>query len=404
MNVTTIGRILGRSLGFAAVWLAVALTISACAPPAQPSPTAPAKQQGQPAPTTAPAKAAATPAATSAPAKPAASPAAKAAFDERAVANFYRGKTVRIIVATTAGSLFDAWGRMMARHLPKYLPGNPTMIVENMPGAGHVIGANYLYNQAPKDGTVIGTFVETQVVNQLKGGEGIQFDMAQFNWLGAVTSSNTACLARTDIGAQIRTIQDLLGPSAREAVFATTGPGSDGYEYPMLMKELLGAKIKLVSGYPGNQEVRLAIENGEAEAYCATWDAVRRSVEPWKEAGHPPYAIIVQEGKERHPELKDVPLMHELAQSEEDKLMFHLASGASNYAKPYAAPPGTPPDRVAALRQAFMAVFKDAELIAEAQKGGLDFDPRPGEEVQTAFKSLLDTPKDMVERYKRLVS
>jgi len=322
--------------------------------------------------------------------------------DARAVEDFYRGKTIRVIVGTTAGALFDAWARLLARHMPKYIPGNPTMVVENMPGAGFLIAANYLYNVAPKDGTTIGTFVETQVINQLTGGKGIEFDMAQYQWIGAVIGTNLACVVRTDTAAKISDVKDILGPSARESVFGTTGPGSTGYEYTLLVKELLGANIKLVSGYPGNQEVRLAIEKGEADGYCATWDAVRRGLEPWKAAGKPAYKVIVQAGASRHPDIPEVPLSSELAKNDDDRLMFKLMHGPSNFATPYAAPPGTPPERVEALRQAFAAAFKDPELIAEANKSQLDFEPRTGPQVEAGFKEILATPKAAAERFAKL--
>jgi tripartite-type tricarboxylate transporter receptor subunit TctC len=424
--------------------LTLTLLLAACAPAAPASPTAaPAKptEAPKPAATAAPAKAAEakpaaspaakveakaaeakpaeakpapSPAAKSAEAKPAASPAAKpaakpalskaegAAFDEKAVADFYRGKTLRIIVATTAGSLFDNWGRIMGRHMPKHIPGNPNIVVENMAGAGHVIGANHVFNVAPKDGTVFGTFVETQVINQMTGGQGIQFDMAKYNWLGSVSSSNIACLVRTDL-APVNSYQDMLKPDAREIVFATTGPGSSGYEYPLLMKELTGAKIKLVTGYPGNQEVRLAIEKGEAEGYCATWDAVKRSLEPWIQAGKPPYKIVAQEGKERHPDLKDVPLAQEFVKNADDKRILQILNVPNQYAKPYALPPGVPMDRVEALRAAFLASFNDPELKAEADKGQLEYSPSPGPELQAAFTDVLASPPAIVQRFRTLL-
>ena len=399
-----------RLLGVASAAL---LAVSACAPAAPTSkPAEPAKpvaepQKPQPAaapsvqPAAEPAKPAASPAA-AAPAAPAAAAAPK--VDVKAIEDFYKGKTVRVIVATTAGSAFDAWGRLIARHMPKHLPGSPTMIVENMPGAGQLIGANFLYNIAPKDGTTIGTFVETHVTNQLTGGKGIEFDIAKFNWIGAVQSSNIACLARTDAGSKAPDLAAMIGPNAPEAIFGTTGPGTNGYDFPFLMKQLLGVNIKLVSGYPGNQEVRLAIETGEIQAYCATWDAVKRGLEPWKAAGTPPYKILVQEGAERHPDIKDVPLLHDLAKSEDDKRMFILLSGPSNYTRPFAAPPGTPPDRVEALRQAFMETFKDPELIQETKKADLDYDPRTGAQVQAGFIEILNTPKESAERFTKLMA
>jgi tripartite-type tricarboxylate transporter receptor subunit TctC len=382
------------------------LSLSACAPAAAPPPTAPpAKPTEAPKPAAAAAPTAAVAAPTAAPAPPAAQAAAAAPkADPKAIEEFYKGKTVRVIVATTAGSVFDAWGRLVARHMPKHLPGNPNMIVENMPGAGHLIGANHLYNVAPKDGTAIGTFVETQVTNQLVGGKGIEFDMAKFNWIGSVQASNVTCVARSDTSNKITDLSALIGPSSKEVVFGTTGPGTNSYDFPSLMKQVLGANLRLVSGYPGNQEVRKAIEGGEVEAYCATWDAVGRGLEPWKQAGAPPYVILVQEGEQRHLELQDVPLMRELAKTEDDKLMFKVLSGPSSFTRPFAAPPGTPPERVEALRQAFMDVFEDPELIDEAKKASLDFEPKSGAQVQAGMQEVLNTPPAAAERFTKLMT
>jgi tripartite-type tricarboxylate transporter receptor subunit TctC len=384
------------------------LVLSACAPaPAAPT-AAPSKPTAAPAaaPTVAPAAPA--PTATAPAAKPAEQPAPTAAaapprLDAKVVEEFYKGKTIRVIVATTAGSTYDAWARLLARHMPKYIPGNPSMIVENMPGAGHLIGANHLYNAAPKDGSVIGTFVETQVNNQLTGGKGIEFDMAKFSWIGAVQPANVVCIARSDTPNKITDLSTIIGPNAKETIFGTTGPGTSSYDYPQMMKSVLGANIKLVSGYPGNQEVRKAIEGGEVEAYCATWEAVRRGLEPWKQAGTPPYKILIQEGEQKLTDLADVPQMRDLAKTEEDKLMFKVLSTPANFTRPYMAPPGVPLERVEALRQAFMDAFKDPELAQEAQKADLEFDPRPGAQVEAGMKEVLSTPPAAVERFTKLM-
>jgi tripartite-type tricarboxylate transporter receptor subunit TctC len=354
-----------------------------------------------------------------APAAPAASPAAAAAtqpasqpssqpsagsFDAKAVEEFYKGKTIRVIVATTAGSTYDAWARVITKSMGKYVPGNPGFVVENMPGAGHVIGANYLFNAAPKDGTVIGTFVETQVLNQLAGGKGIEFDMGKFSWIGAVNPSNTVCVARTDIGNKLTDFQNLLGPNAKEAIFGSTGPGATSHDYPVLIREVLGGKIKLVSGYPGNPEVRQAIEKGEAEAYCGTWETVDRSLEPWRQAGSPPFKVLMQEGEERVEELKDVPYLRSFAKTDEERLMIKLLSTPANYTRPYTAPPGTPADRVEALRKAFLEVFKDPELVADAKKARLEFAPRGGQQVQAAMLDILATPPAAGDRNHKMMT
>jgi tripartite-type tricarboxylate transporter receptor subunit TctC len=325
------------------------------------------------------------------------------AAESPAGGNFYAGKTIRIIVATTAGSAFDHYARVLSRYMPKYIPGAPNIIVENMPGAGHLIGANYVYNLAEKDGTVMGTFVEQQVLNQIVGGKGIEFDAAKFNWIGAATTVEQACLVRTDTPARIAEFREMLGPTGKQAIFATTAPGGSGYEYPMLFKDTLGLNVRLVTGYKGNQEVRLAIEQGEADGYCASWDAVKRGIQPWQEAGQPPFKVVVQEGDERIAELGDVPMAHDLAQSPDDRQLFQLLNTPGNMSKPYAAPPGTPADRVEILREAFMATWRDPQAIEEVEKGHISLNPRSGAQVQAAVQELLNTPKPLVDRYAKAV-
>jgi tripartite-type tricarboxylate transporter receptor subunit TctC len=367
------------------------LVVAACAPTPVPA-TQPPQRAAKPG----------APAAKPAESAPAAQPATAPASGVDPAA-FYAGKTIRVIVATTAGSAFDLYARTLARHMPKYLPGSPTMIVENMPGAAHLIGANYLYNVAEKDGTVIGTFVETQVLNQVIGGKGVEFDALRFNWVGAATTVEQACLVRTDTPARITDFRELLPPTSKRAVFATPGAGGSGYEYSMLFKEVLGANLRLVTGYPGNQEVRLAIEQGEADGYCASWDAVDRGMQPWIEAGTPPFKVIAQEGVDKIATLPDVPVAHDFARTDEDKQLFRLANAPGGFAKPYTAPPGTPSDRVAALRDAFMATWRDPQAQEELARGHVSLNPRTGAQVQALIQELTQTPKPLLDRYADVV-
>ncbi|MBI4495046.1 MAG: hypothetical protein HY690_19910 [Chloroflexi bacterium] len=389
----------------------LAILIAACAPAAAPSPTAvppkpaataaPAKTEAKPAATTAPAK----PAATTAPAaaKPTDKPAPKPAFDEKAVSDFYKGKTIRVVVGFAPGAVFDTWARVLIRHMPKYIPGNPNMIVENMAGAASMTAANHVFKSAAKDGTVIGNFNEALIMNQLKKLEGVEFDETQFNWLGAISSATIACLARTDMGKGTINFQDILGPQGKQVILGSQAPGTSTWDHPMLFKQLLGANIKLVSGYPGNTQVRLAIESGEVEGYCGTWEAMLPATKPWKESGKPPFTVFVQEAASKDKDLPNVPMAHDSARSEADKQLFALQNSPQEFTRPFALPPGVPADRVAALRQAFMASFKDPALIEEAKKADLAFDPRTGETVLAKVKEILATPPDTVKRLKDVI-
>jgi tripartite-type tricarboxylate transporter receptor subunit TctC len=241
------------------------------------------------------------------------------------------------------------------------------------------------------------------VVNQLVGGKGVEFDATKFSWVGAATSVAHACLVRPDTQARIGDFQELLGTNGKRAVFATTGVGSSGYEYPMLFKEVLGANIRLVTGYKGNPEVRLAIEGGEADGYCASWDAVYRGLQPWKEAGTPPYKLIVQSGPEKVAELADVPMARDFARNEEDRQLFSLLDAPGAFAKPFAAPPGIPADRLEILREAFAATWRDPQAIEEIKKADVSLDPKTGPQVLAAIQEILSTPRPVVERYSKLV-
>jgi tripartite-type tricarboxylate transporter receptor subunit TctC len=367
--------------------VALALALAGCtratpAPSPSPAPTADSGAS--------PAAKPAAPAAARAADKPAASPADQ----------FYAGKTVRVIVGFSAGGNYDIWARLLARSMPRYLPGNPTMVVENMTGAGSLVAANYLYNIAPKDGSVFGTFGAGNIVGQLVGAPGIEFDVARFNWLGAPIDGTYTCIALESSGA--RTLEDLLPPRRQQVILGTSGPGSATHDYGMLLIGLLDANIKLLSGYPGNNEIRLAVRRGELDSYCAVWDSAKVQHRPWVEAGEPKFNYIVQFGLQRHPELPNVTNAYELLRSDEDRALMRLLIIPDQFFYPFAAPPGVPAERVALLRQAMAQAFEDPDLIAETERTGLDKNPQPGDRIEQLVRELLATPDPVKARFKQL--
>jgi tripartite-type tricarboxylate transporter receptor subunit TctC len=357
-------------------------------------------------PTAAPTSVVATaPAKAEAPATPPPKTAAAAATaGDKPADGFYAGKTIRVITGFTPGGLFDGWSRLLAKHMPKYIPGNPSMIVENMPGAGSLTAANHVYKVAPKDGTVIGNFIQSMILNQINGLPGIEFDMRDYEWLGAVADTVAACVTRDETG--VKTLEDTLPPSSKQVILGTSAPGSTGYDYPSVMSKALGANFKIVTGYPGNAEVRLAIEKQEVDGYCVAYEVLKPTLQPWIESGQPKFTIFVQappEG-EKHPEMPNVPVLWDYVKNDDDKQVFKLLIAPEQFYWPFAAPPGTPPERVQTLRKAMSDAFNDPELNAEAEKANWTKKPVSGEAIQKIIREVLDTPEPIKARLKEYMA
>lgn len=388
----------------------------ACAPAGPAGPTAaPARptEALKPAVTTAPAKPTEAPVAKPAP-KPTEKPAAKLAektapkptekpapkpaakFDEKAVAEFYRGKTIRIIVGSAPGGGFDLYARALARYLPQYVPGAPNVIVENRPGAGTMLTANTVYNTEPKDGTFVGTFAEGTLLQKLMGDAGAQFDPVRYQWLGAATRGLYACVARTDSG--IKSIQDTLG--GKELVVGTEGPGSDIHAVPAVIRSVLGANLKLVPGYGGFSRVKLALEAKEVDGFCATFLVIASQGKALLEGENPTARIILLTDNRSldHPFTKGVPAWEGLAKTEEDRQILRLADAPRQMSKPYAVAPDVPEERVAALRRALAAAFADPKLVEELEKAGQDVQFVSPDEVTRVVQQIMSAPSPIVAR------
>lgn len=286
--------------------------------------------------------------------------------------DIFKGKTVTIYIATPVGGGYDLYGRLVARHIGRYLPGNPTVAPSNMPGAIGIICANFIYNVAPKDGTAIAILVQTMGEEQALGTDGVRFDMAKFNWIGRVTSNVEMGYVWHE--SATKTIEDA---QIRETIMAGAGPS--GITYPLLLNNLVGTRFKLVRGYVGTQNSHLAMQRGEVDGTSSSYNTVRTTTD-WLTTGK--VNVLVQYAPARHPDLPHVPTVGDLAKTLEDKALFAFLTQASAIGRSFVAPPGVPADRIAALRTAFDATMKDPQFIAELNQAKAEYDPLPGDQLQ----------------------
>jgi tripartite-type tricarboxylate transporter receptor subunit TctC len=313
-------------------------------------------------------------------------------------ADFYKGKTVEVIVGSSVGGGYDIYGRLVARHLGKHIPGNPTVVAKNMEGAGGLRLANWLYNVAPKDGTVIGTYGRGIPFDPILGGKNAQFDATKYNWIGSANDEVSICVAWK--GAGVTTFEELL---TKELIVGGTGATADSDLFPKVINGVFGTKMRVISGYPGGNDITLAMERGEVKGRCGwSWSSVKTSHSNWVE--DKTLNILVQLSLEKHPDLPNVPLVMDFAKSDEQKHILRLVFARQVMGRPFAAPPSVPADRVTALRKAFMDVMKDPELLAEADKAQLEITAVSGEAIQKLVQEVYDTPAEVQKKAASLLS
>jgi len=310
---------------------------------------------------------------------------------------FWRGKQIDYIVPTSPGGDYDLRSRLMARHFPRLLPGNPNVVVRNMPGGLGIAAANYLAKAAPRDGSVLHTIFQNMPTLQAIGAKEVQFDVREFGWIGNTTNSPNVINSWHTTG--ITKIEDLF---TKELVVGAPGAASTSAIYPQAMNQILGTKFKVVTGYPGGNDVNLAMERGEVGGRGSnSWHS-------WK-ANHPHWLaekkifILVQVALERAPDLKDVPLMHELAKNDEDREVLKLMSSDMGISRAVVTTPGVPAERLAAFRTAFNTMMKDPEFMAEADKLKMDISPSTGQQAQAVAESMLKAPPKVIERARVLI-
>jgi tripartite-type tricarboxylate transporter receptor subunit TctC len=312
----------------------------------------------------------------------------------QSVADFYRGKTINVLIGVGAGGEYDLQARLVARHIGKHIPGNPTVVAQNMTGAGGINMANHLFNNAARDGTFIGMMGNNFPATQATGGKGVKFDAGKFGWLGTMAPVVETMAVWHTTG--VKSIDDLR---KRQTVAGASGRGAITYFYPMMMNEFFGTKFKVVTGYPGGNQINLAMERGEVEARNNTWSSWKATRPQWLKEK---LITVVAQAGPRAPDL-DAPSVEALAKTPQDRQVIELIVSGAQLGRPLAASPGVPADRLAALRDAFRTTMKDPEFLADAAKARFDVNPVYGEALQKVVEKVLSTPKELAARAKPIL-
>jgi tripartite-type tricarboxylate transporter receptor subunit TctC len=310
---------------------------------------------------------------------------------------FYRGKTVTITVGSAVGGGYDTYARLVGRHLGRHLPGNPTIVVQNIPGAGSNKAASFVALQAPKDGTAIGAIQSGAILQPLISDQPIPHDPSKFVMLGSANRSVYLCVVRAD--APVKTFQEAFD---KEVIIGTSGEGATLREMPIMLINVLGVKLRIIGGYAGSREIIVAMERNEVQGMCGMdWSSLATQQRNWISSGF--VRLLAQEDLQGHPEMNrmGVPLTISFAKTPEVRQVMEMIYSQNLFGRPYLVPPGTPPERVAALRRALAAMLQDPALLADAERSGLDIGPMSGEELQALVARLYALPPRIIERAKQ---
>jgi tripartite-type tricarboxylate transporter receptor subunit TctC len=312
-------------------------------------------------------------------------------------AEFYRGRNVELYIGYSVGGAYDLYARVLARHLGKHIPGNPTILPKNLEGAGSLRLANWLYNVAAKDGTVIGTIGRGTAFDPLLGSRGAQFQADKFSWIGSANNEVSVCVAWKT--SDITRFEDLF---QKELIVGGTGQAADTDQFPRILNGVLGTKFKIVSGYPGGNDVTLAMERGEVKGRCGwSWSSVLSTHKQWLDDNS--IRVLVQLSLHKHPDLADVPLVMDFAKTEDQRQIFRLIFARQVMGRPYLAPPQVPQERAMVLRDAFGRTMQDPQFLADAEKSALEITPVGGEEIEHLVKELYQTPKLIAAKAAELI-
>lgn len=320
---------------------------------------------------------------------------APAAYAQQTEAEFFKGKVVRMIVGFSAGNEYDIGARLLARYLPRHIPGTPTVIVQNMPQAASIVAANYIYTQAPHDGTVIGAITRNLAIQSLLGQTNIEADPRRLIWLGGTSFPGRVCVVGKN--APVKTPADML---TQEVIVGSNGAGNSTNILPTVFNHVLGTKFKLVEGYKGTADILLAIERDEVQGVCASYGQFRSSAQSFADGK---LRVLFRAEEAKMPEIPDAPSVYDLAKTEKDRQFMRFVFSSTEFGRPYVLPPGVPPTRVATIRKAIADAVADPELIAEAEKLQIDMSWRSPEDLERLIGKLYDTPPDLVEGVKKLV-
>jgi tripartite-type tricarboxylate transporter receptor subunit TctC len=316
-----------------------------------------------------------------------------------AQADFYKGKTVDLMIGYSVGGGYDVYARLIARHLGKHIPGNPIVTPKNMEGAGSLRLANWLYNVAPKEGLVFGTIGRGTGFDPLLGSKTAQFDGTKFNWIGSANDEVSVCVVWNG-RSKVTKFDDLL---THELAVGGTGAAADTDQFPRIINGVLGTKMKIITGYPGGNDVNLALERGEVDGRCGwSWSSVESTRKTW--LTDKKITILMQLSLKKHPDLPDVPLIVDLAKTDEQRQILKLIFARQVMGRPYLSPPGVPSDRAEALRQAFMETMRDPAFKAEADKAQLEITPVSGAEIDKLVKEAYQTPPQVAAKAAQALS
>jgi len=304
---------------------------------------------------------------------------------ETSVASFYRNKNIDVYIGFSVGGVYDINARLLSRFMGRYIPGHPTLVPRQMTGAASLTLASWLYQAAPKDGSAMGTFARGIAFNPLIGQPAGAIEATKFNWLGSTNDEVSICAARRESG--VTRFEQMF---ERELVVGSTGGSGDDDQLPRLVNGVLGTRFRIVRGFPGGNEIKLAMLRGEVSGRCGwSWSSVKATEAEWLREGS--ISILVQLSLRRHPNLPDTPLITDYAKTDEGRQIFKVALARQVMAWPFAAPPGTPVERVAALRQAFDETLRDRDYLAEAERPNLEITPVPGERIQSLIADVYRT-------------
>jgi tripartite-type tricarboxylate transporter receptor subunit TctC len=306
------------------------------------------------------------------------------------VDQFFKSKTINIYIGFGGGGTYDYYGRLVARFLGRHIPGEPTVVAQSMPGSGSFRAANFLFSAAPKDGTALGVITQTTALEDALRSPGAQYKAAEFNWIGRMTAILEVHFTwKTSKG---KTIEDAR---QHEIPVAGTGAGSPSEGYPKLLNSLAGTKFKIISGYPSSTAGMLAMERGEVDGALTSWNTLKRTKQQWLQ--NRDINLLVQYGAERHPEMRDIPTVLEIAKTPEGRAALAFYVSGAELGRSLVAPPGLPAERVKVLRAAFDAMLKDRDFLAEIEKSGQEFYPASGEQVQKLIAATANAPRNIVE-------
>jgi tripartite-type tricarboxylate transporter receptor subunit TctC len=323
-----------------------------------------------------------------------------------AVADFFKGKVVNLVVGYGSGGGYDVYGRLVATHLGRHIPGNPTVVVQNMPGAGSLRSVNYLYNTAPKDGSTIGTFARDMPLLGLIGNNpNVRFDPRKLTWLGSSSSyANDAYLLFARKDAAVKSIEDARAPGGAPLVLGGTAEGATGNDISTVLRDALALNIRLIVGYPGSNALFLAADRKETDGRFVGLSAVASSHPEWLKPDSNMQILLQFARVTRHPQFPDVPTARELASNDRARALIELAELPYRLSRPFAAPPGLPPDRAKALQAAFLAVHQDPQYLDQAGRLKVDVSPIGAEEVLRAIEGIAGAPPDLLDYMRKLLS